>query len=228
MNKIGCGLSSYIYRTFVVAGFVLGAYATCVHSAPTEESLLQAWESLQRQDPKTEVFEKTGDRRYKVKTSRIPYEGELIIASVNMDEDQMGASGMLEVKLPSLKMEELAESGSAFGYSRWMQNNFLRYDTDSQRWMSSKEYSEETIKKEKSWKIRFLSFMSGWGVTLLFLGIILYSLIHGGPVTKKSLSAVDRSMSMSEQNMKLIEKSIKLSESGNELLREIRDLLKAK
>ena len=49
---------------------------------PDEASLLRAWETAQRQSPGTEGLERTGDRRYRFKTSRFPFDGELVVLNL--------------------------------------------------------------------------------------------------------------------------------------------------
>ena len=52
---------------------------------PSEESLLSAWEALQKNNPKTVVFEKLGERDYKFKTQMFPFDGELKVTNVVVD-----------------------------------------------------------------------------------------------------------------------------------------------
>jgi hypothetical protein len=40
---------------------------------PSEESLIKAWEELQKRDSNTATFEKIADRRYKFRTNLFPF-----------------------------------------------------------------------------------------------------------------------------------------------------------
>lgn len=52
------------------------AHATA-QAQPSQQSLVEAWERLQRSDPETLAFEKIAERRYRFRTSRFPFDGEL-------------------------------------------------------------------------------------------------------------------------------------------------------
>lgn len=67
----------------IVANLIIGSSE--LWAQPSEDSLNQAWETLQRSDPKIVTLEKLGDRRYKFKTEYFLYAGELKIKDATVD-----------------------------------------------------------------------------------------------------------------------------------------------
>ena len=70
----------------VVAGLLTLAIPTVPTAALTRESALDAWVEIQQSDPQTLVFEKIGEKRYHFSTERFPYDGELDVVNVAIDD----------------------------------------------------------------------------------------------------------------------------------------------
>lgn len=109
---------------------------------PSEKYLIKAWENLQKNDPKTIVFEKIKEGSYRFKTARFPFDGELKVTKVYIYDDYSDISGMIEgyvsVKLVGFNRDNIVKE--SYGYHKWKQNNFLVYVTKTGKWMSSTEY----------------------------------------------------------------------------------------
>ena len=88
---------------------------------PDEASLLLAWETAQRQSPGTEVLERTGDRRYRFKTSRFPFDGELVVLNLLIEplpvDGEPGYNGTVEVDLVGLPDD--VRSRYVQSFARW-------------------------------------------------------------------------------------------------------------
>ena len=62
---------------FLIMSSFLLFIPTILFAFPTEESLIETWEGFQKSDPKTLIFEKLSGNRYRFKTERFPFDGEL-------------------------------------------------------------------------------------------------------------------------------------------------------
>lgn len=126
--------------------FLLGSvfFTICVsplHAQPTGESLIQAWEKIQKSDPKVVAFEKLGDNHYKFKTDYFPFDGELRIKGVIMDDvgtrqENDYIFGTVQVELVGLPANFLQQY--SYNYSVWSRNNTLFYDKKAGNWISSR------------------------------------------------------------------------------------------
>src|SRR3712207_3704347 len=102
---------------------------------PTEASLVRAWEDVQKDDPETVTFEKVGERRYRFKTDRFPFDGELRVLKATVDESEgayadddegglpVSAAGVVEYELVGLSDDVRKKYEHSF--SIWERNNKL-------------------------------------------------------------------------------------------------------
>jgi len=76
---------------------------------PTEESLIAAWEEIQKNDSNNTKFEKIKDKEYKIKNNKIPFEGILKINSADIEDVMMGNNdylmGVVEAELVGLSSD---------------------------------------------------------------------------------------------------------------------------
>jgi hypothetical protein len=196
-------------------------------AAPTEDSLIQAWEKGQHEDPKLVTLDKTGDRRYHFKTTRFNYDGELRLANVDIEEnpglDGSTWIGVLQVDLPNMPKDQQEKLG--YSYERWMGNNQLYYDNKSEQWLDQKEYSAQMMAKSKrqfGLQSKWLDLLSSYGIWLL----LMLSVVN--LQWRRSKKALKESIDRSERALVLGQESLKNSQQATTLLGEIRDLLKAK
>jgi hypothetical protein len=120
---------------------------------PSKESLIQAWEKIQKSDPETVVFEKIADNSYKFKTNRFPFDGELRILNVAIDDRLAGSEfgikmGIIEHELVGLSDEDIKKYEHS--YSIWKANNTLYYDSDTNAWQSLRENQAKMIAKARN------------------------------------------------------------------------------
>jgi hypothetical protein len=128
------------------------SHAAALGAQPTQAALVKAWEEVQRDDPETVVFEKTGEGSYKFKTKRFPFDGELKMLKATVNDYSYGGggdddydapvqgyvSGVIEYDLVGLS-EEVAKKYE-HSYSNWRQNNTLYFDEKGGGWLSLEEY----------------------------------------------------------------------------------------
>ena len=134
------------------------SHASARAAQPTQASLVKAWEEVQRDDPETVTFEKTGEGRYKFKTNRFPFEGELRLLKANVndysyddDDNDSPASdfitGVIEYDLVGLP-EDVSKK-YAHSIETWEQNNTLYFDKEGGAWISQDEQRAKTRAKYK-------------------------------------------------------------------------------
>lgn len=132
---------------------VAGTAARAQQQQATQESLVKAWEQVQRGDPETVTFEKLGERRYRFKTNRFPFDGELRILKATVTESAGGyegeesgggyetasATGVVEYDLVGLSDEVTKKYEHSF--ANWQATNALHFDRGRGSWITSEEYS---------------------------------------------------------------------------------------
>lgn len=178
---------------FCAALLVALSHATARAAQPTQASLVKAWEEVQRNDPETVTFEKTGEGRYKFKTERFPFEGELKILKATVNDYSYGGdddegyaaptgyvAGVIEYDLVGLSAE--VEKKYERSYSNWKMNNTLYFDKEGGEWLSLDKYRAKMVaaaKKttdaqkqqeqgNKSYNV-WLSFAFWWGPVFLLM-----------------------------------------------------------
>lgn len=122
--------------------FVAFAHAYAV-AQPTQDALVAAWERVQREDPETVAFEKTGERAYRFKTGRFPFDGELRLLKATVDDSMAGdeygvTTGVIEFDLVGLSDEVVKKYEHS--YEAWARTNRLYLDKDARTWVSFDEH----------------------------------------------------------------------------------------
>lgn len=194
---------------------------------PTQASLVKAWEEVQRNDPETVTFEKTGEGRYKFKTDRFPFEGELKIlkASVNDysyggDDEGYGAptgyvAGVIEYDLVGLSAE--VEKKYERSYSNWQMNNTLYFDKQGGEWLSLDKYrakmaaatkkasdaQQQAEQGNKSYNIG-LSFAIWWGPVLLLMAFYVWYMKKTG--IRRNREYMSMSLAHMQRSEELLER----------------------
>jgi hypothetical protein len=213
MNKVQLNI-------FITISLLLLFVPAILFALPTEESLIKAWEGFQKSDPKTLAFEKLSKNRYRFKTERFPFDGELKILNVTVDEQVSGFEGgfilgIVEVELVDLP-EDFLERYS-YSYSAWIQNNILYYDKEDKKWLSAEEYySRMKEKVPASFLFDILNYLP-----FLFLFLVIVILLIAINVQQKNKKYLKHAYDLSEKQMKLIEKSHNLAQESNKILSKI-------
>src|SRR5215472_10857444 len=203
----------------------------------TEAGLIAAWAQRQKSDPTTIKFEKTKDRQYHFATKRFPFDGELLVRNVVLEDypgvNQDGIStGTVEVELQGVN-EEFHRTFAA-SYGKWITGNTLYWDSKAQHWLTSEQYFQqvrERIPKQMVWPALF-SF--GWlGILLVIFGGLFFSLWRNNKRIKvisqrseRSLQISERNGQLAERNSQIFEQSIKLQEQNAKLFQDILEELK--
>lgn len=201
---------------------------------PTEESLIKAWEELQKSDPNTVMFEKIEDHRYKLKTNLFPFEGELRINDATIENIELGPyndyiMGPLDVELVGLPKDVIQKYGRK--YFRWARNNTLYYDKKAGKWLSPQEFQSVIAKMTKEMSKPSAGLFSNYVfivVLLLALAYVIYFMQKNKQAVKISLQRQAEAIARVEKSIELSEKGMQLSEETNKILKEILEVLKSK
>jgi uncharacterized membrane protein len=198
---------------------------------PTEVSLLHAWEAMQRNDSEVLIFDKVEASLYRFKTERFPFDGQLRVLNVTID-DRMGeyeyASilGVIEVELVDLP-EDFLEKYS-YSFSVWQSNNTLYYDKESQQWLTSSEFVSRTQTKAPELQSFFGTYLTTCLLIIVFIIILIVFFIAVSRLQKRNKKYLDESRTSIKRSLEIAEKSLSMSEESNKILSEILDELKKK
>jgi hypothetical protein len=153
-------MNRFAVLTLAAALFTLALAAAPARAQqrPTETSFVRAWEDVQKGDPETVTFEKVGERRYRFKTERFPFDGELRVLKATVDESAgaygedeggllMSATGVVEYELIGLSDEVRKKYEHSF--SLWERNNRLFFDRERGEWLSSGQYVARMSEKSQ-------------------------------------------------------------------------------
>jgi hypothetical protein len=212
----------------IVMGLLFLLAPIVLFSALTEESLIEAWENVQREDPETIVFEKLSPGSYHFKTERFPFDGELKVLNVTIDE-RMGdydygfIMGVVEVELVGLT-EDILEK-YYYSYSAWMQKNMLYYDEEKEEWLSAKEYYSRIKEKIPS---GYLMDFFNYAPSVIFFFFLLILLIIVFIIQRKNKKYLDFAQGLNVRQMEIAEESHKLAKKNHKLLSDILKELKKK
>jgi hypothetical protein len=211
---------------------LLAGVAAPLHAQKDEATLVAAWEQEQKADPATIKFEKLEDRKYHFATKRFPFDGELLIRNIAMqdfgEEGESGgiASGTVEVELQGVSGD--FHRTYAMSYGQWTVGNTFYWEAKGQRWLTPEQHTKqfrETFPRSRSlWSILFAQ---GWLVLLLVLVVVLFlSLFRYNRRMKEITERSNRSVAIGERAVQLSERNVQIQEEHAKLLQEIRDLLK--
>jgi len=200
---------------------------------PSEDSLIQAWEQLQKSDPKIVTLKKMGTRRYTFKTEYFPFDGELRIKDAIVGETGGGMvsdyfMGIIEVELVGFSKEIYKQHN--YRYSMWAGNNNLYFDKKHGKWLSVREFQNAMIAKSNQMSRSSLDIGNYAIILLAVVGIYVSLRLYrrSGKTTKIALQKQEEAIARNDVGIALSEKSMQLAEESNKLLKEILEVLKSK
>jgi hypothetical protein len=229
-------MRSILVALLLVAGAVSDG-AAMDGPPPSEASLLSAWEAAQRRSPGTEVLERTNDRHYRFRTSRFPFDGELVVLNLLIEplplDEEPGYTGTVEVELVGLPDDLRTRYVQSF--ARWQAGHTLFYDGGHGEWLTAEAWREARMRQLRGavgagpglWGL--LSANLFW---VLFLVLLVVFLVHAsrraGRQMKTALEAQEKALADHRASLDMARRSIELNEQANRLLEEIRDALRAR
>ncbi|MDI9244200.1 hypothetical protein [Marinobacter sp. CHS3-4] len=181
--------------------------------AGDKNSFLAAWENHQRDSESVKEFRKLSNNKYHINFENLPYEGDLILLTYDVDEIPYGPkgsrftkTGYVEVDIPDA-MDELMQKYSRT-YYKWAQNNTLYFDSNSKTWVDAQEYASSLGEDSTSIGDKlFVTIYEYWSYALI--AIILYFLWSTIINNKRSKEAIEKQEKALEESLKLSEESIR-------------------
>ncbi len=226
-------MTDFLKRAAIVGILLTWILPALGYGDPMRESLLTAWENAQRSDRNTVVFEKLEEGRYRFQTERFPFDGEIRVNSVYIDDtaasyEEGAVFGVVEVELLDADDEFFRKYRQSYGY--WMSGNTLYLDEATGGWLTSREWSENRMQGfgcGSGWLSWFASYY--WLFFLLILVVFLFFIGRGArKQMKTAVAAQDKALSEQERAIKLTEHELELTEDTNRVLHEILGVLKEK
>jgi uncharacterized membrane protein len=223
-------MSKLVERIILFLFLSLFFISASIGAQPTEQTLISKWENIQKSDAKTKIFEKIDERLYKFKTEQFPFDGELRILNVIID-DRMSdfeygyIMGIIEVELVDLPEDFLTKYSQSYGL--WTQNNTLYFDNKTNEWLSSKEYFAKTAEQAEKypfWRGSLWSFIDP--VLLILIALIVFLLLYSRKVQKANRAYMDTAMDSTKKSLEISQKALAIGEESNKILKEILEVLK--
>lgn len=216
-------------QTIISIIILLLMMSPCSAQVPTEESLLSTWEQFQTNDPQNLLFEKIEDGRYKFQTKRFPYNGEIHVLNLSIDEtpgayDTNTIMGVIEVELTDLPEDFYSIHSHSF--ATWQQTNYFYYDHDLKRWISSKEWQTKMYDKPEISSPWWSCLNSFWIFLIIFLVIFIILLSRkASSQMKYAMAAQDTALDQQRKALDDQQKALQLGERSVELAEKMTSLL---
>ncbi len=222
-------LSLPVIAAIITASFLTAGVPQVPTAALTRESVLEAWEQVQAADTQTLRFEEVGEKRYRFKTERFPYDGELHVVNVAIDdlgaiefEEEPSRIAIVEVELVDMPREYRERHIQSIGM--WERNNTLYYDAETETWLSFGEWRDALAAKYPSnyggggtgwlWTCAQYSnwiFIGGLTVLVIILGLVAR---QASKQIQKTMAAQDKVMKEHEEAIRRQEEAIQLTKSA--------------
>ena len=196
----------------------------------SRESLLLAWEVVQKNSSEVAEFERLEDKRYRIRFAHMPYAGELKVLAFNSEKmksplgnSPYSHSGYVEVDLVGTTSDEISKFSRSYG--QWLRTNTLFYNQETQTWDSWSTYrefleqAEEELGSRSGGLLLILDYLP-----VVFFIIVLYfvvATIRNNKSMKQSLTVQKRAVEDYKVVERLSRESIELQKENNALLAEV-------
>jgi len=216
-------------KKIVLFLLIVGLMAVLLQAQETEESLLKAWEEVQKNDSKISIFEKLAEKRYKFKSEHFPFDGELLVLNLTVDDrwnysEYSSTMGVVEVELVDLPGDFMKKH--AYSYSIWAQNNMLYFNKKTQKWMSSKAYLKQTQKQIGRGPLSLFTDLYTFGPFILLVVVLAYILISNSRIQHRNKKYADYIQVSTDKSLEAIQKSLVLGQKSTVILEQILEELK--
>nr|WP_086938952.1 hypothetical protein [Thaumasiovibrio occultus] len=154
-------------------------FCTNLWAVDQEADFLLQWELQQQQSEFVETFEKRYEGVYFIKFAKIPFEGELKVHNVFL-EDISGYDLMASITtMGSVEFELIDFPDEVFetfnqSYFKWHQLHTLYFDSVKQQWISANEYQQLIVSEVSPSSVSAMALVWEYW-PLLVLGFLLYS-----------------------------------------------------
>jgi len=203
-------------KAILVSLILLLSTPLIVIAAPTEENLVQAWETAVKSDPNTKEFKKISNNLYQFKTSKIPFDGKVQI-EVFIAESYY-TTGNIEAQF--VDVTEEFKQKNARRLSFWQSNNSqFVFIKEKDKWISSIEFAKNYVEHSESFEKQQPNKGEKPLIWNLFINLLM-------PLLILMVFTIIISKTTKNQNKKEVERVISIHEDNNRLLKEILSALK--
>ena len=217
-------------RYSILVLLLLVSSAAAVTEAPDRDSLLVAWEELQRTDAQTRRFERLDDGRYSFKTERFPFDGTLQVLEVVVDdrlaEGPMSGPTVGHVSVEFEGVDDEFKRRYATSMGLWHSTNVLYWDEASKDWMTSDDWTQGLQDEFAP------DYWSGWISNGFWIGLLLIVALslwwvsrRAGRQMNAAMRQQNTALSQQEEALEGQQEALELARESAQLLREIRELL---
>ena len=220
-----------------------------------EQSLLEAWEQVQKNDRRTVVFEQVEpgspqasvdlkgetarSREYRFHTKWFPFDGRLRVVNVAVGDQQQWygqqtpVMGVVEVQLEGLDDDFMTRHAQS--YSMWQQTNMLYHDPRTGRWVTMDEYAgwvEDAVTDTavgNGWGCLLTGSVDPFWITFLVVVLVFLAVLsrNASKSMKRTMAAQDKVIAEQERGMRLSEQAVEINQDNNRVLKEILEVIKA-
>jgi hypothetical protein len=221
-------------RTIAVSAalFFSALCAAPARAQKSQEGLLAAWEQVQKTDPSTIKFEKVKDHEYHFATRRFPFDGDLLVRNVLVED--FSAVNQYRISMGTVEVELQGVTDSFYrtyarSYTQWNASNTLYWDRKAQRWLASERYFQQIRDRIPNQAVWPVLMSLGWlGPLVLILAVLLLSLLRYNNKIKvinqrseRTLQISERNGQIAERNAQIFEQSLKLQEENAKVFQEM-------
>ena len=197
--------------------------------APTQAGLLAAWEKAMKDDPASKIFQKTADRTYRFQTDRFPFDGELRVLNLVIDDRGLAAEEGMPGMILGVVETELVDAPADFqekhamAWSIWNAGNTLFWHQASGRWLTSREYSAAASREYRN-RQPWYSFLLENVWLLVLLAFLIFMALLATKTRRQMKTAMSYqawAQKAMERSLELSERSVATAEDSNRVLKEI-------
>lgn len=188
----------------------------------SKESFINAWQSKQLAGKHIESLTEKDIDLFEVKFSKLPYEGELKILSVELEEfndidGEIGGYGFAEIDLVDAPNDFITKYENTF--YKWKESNTLYFNKVSGTWITAEDYRSH-LKDQPQQNINWLwSILNYWDLILAF--ILFYFVISQFTNNRKINKSLEIQQQALEHQIESINKASALHKQTNDLLKEL-------
>lgn len=171
-----------------------------------KENFLVAWENLQKSHSEVELFEKTSDKHYKIKFVNIPFEGELVVLAIGVEDMNYYSRNNPYLKSAYIEIELKGASDSMLKkysrtYASWADGNTLYLNGLTNQWLTRTVFAKNQITQfdENKFKDQYKNYVIGF---LLFYFLFVH--IRHNRRVKESINRQVEAMDLHDETNKLL------------------------
>ena len=199
---------------------------------PTEASILAAWEKIQRDDPKTIIFEQVEPGLYRFKTERFPFDGHLRNVTVTIDDGTLYYEGQFIQGVVEMQLHNLdgnaVETSHPHSYSQWAESNRLFFDVRTGHWVTSDKMYELMDQRRPWWEDHRVATATSIAIFVVAIIVIIKLLTWSqNKQFKKALAAEQANTEALTRLAEQFQTTAKHDAERNHLLKEILDQLRS-